>query len=157
MKDRHWRTPYHFADLTVWGTSLDSPERRAHAHEVAPADIGLYLDDRWVPEADAIEPRFLDWRTLASPAAPAAAIETLSYVLGKLRAGATVEIGCFGGHGRTGATLASLEVLAGAAPGTAVARVRREYCRFGIGTPELAAFVHSVPSLAGALSETDQM
>ncbi|MEU4773170.1 protein phosphatase [Micromonospora sp. NPDC023644] len=147
MKDRHWRTPYSVAGLTVWGTSLDSADRRAAVGTAKPADLGVYLDDRWLPEADAHQRWFLTWPTLDAPPQAGRVVAALAYVLERLRLGDFVEIACFGGHGRTGTAIACLDVLAGASPADAVARMRREYCPYAIGSDELAAFVHDVPRL----------
>jgi protein-tyrosine phosphatase len=62
----------------------------------------------------------------------------------RARAGQRVEIGCLGGHGRTGSALASLAVLSGVPAQEAVAWVRNNYCSKAIETPEQASFVASL-------------
>jgi protein-tyrosine phosphatase len=62
----------------------------------------------------------------------------------RARAGQRVEIGCLGGHGRTGTALACLAVLSGEPANQAVAWVRTNYCSNAIETPEQAAFVSSL-------------
>ncbi|MBO0701496.1 MAG: hypothetical protein J2P38_01090 [Candidatus Dormibacteraeota bacterium] len=59
----------------------------------------------------------------------------------RARAGQLVEIGCGGGHGRTGTALACLAVLSGLPRTQAVGWVRRAYCTEAIETPEQEAFV----------------
>jgi len=54
------------------------------------------------------------------------------------------EIGCLGGHGRTGTALACLAVLAGHSPADAVAWVRTHYCDHAVETDDQAAFVLTV-------------
>ena len=62
-------------------------------------------------------------------------------LLARARAGDAVEIGCLGGHGRTGTALACLAVLTGTAPDEAVAWVRRRYCDHAVETDAQRAFV----------------
>ncbi|SDF99394.1 hypothetical protein SAMN05421505_10135 [Sinosporangium album] len=142
MKDRHFRTRYRVGDFDVWGTSLDSPERRLRAPHAQPADYGLYLDERWRGETDARVPYFVFWPTLEAPVEEGLLIRRVTELAGELRTGATVEVACFGGHGRTGAAIACLDVvLGGVTAEAAVARIRREYCRYAVGSPELEKFV----------------
>ena len=54
-----------------------------------------------------------------------------------------VEIGCLGGHGRTGTALACLAVLAGTPAAEAVAWVRGAYCPKAVETDAQRAFVES--------------
>ncbi|QNP71106.1 hypothetical protein IAG44_17785 [Streptomyces roseirectus] len=143
-KDRHWRTHYRLGDLTVWGTSLDSAERRLHAPHTEPADLGLYLDERWRDEADARRPHFVFWPTLEAPVESALLLTHVRDLAAELRDGATLEVACFGGHGRTGAALACLDMaVTGVNARTAVDRVRHEYCPHAVGSPELERFVLS--------------
>jgi len=142
MKDRHWRTPYRVGDFEVWGTSLDSEERRLRAPRAEPADIGLYLDERWRGETDARTPYFVFWPNLEAPVEESLLIDRVKELAAELRNGATVEVACFGGHGRTGTVLACLDImLSGVGADAAVARARREYCRYAVGSPELEQFV----------------
>jgi protein-tyrosine phosphatase len=55
-------------------------------------------------------------------------------LLARARAGQHVEVGCLGGHGRTGTTHAYLAVLTGVAPGDGVAWVRENYCAKAVET-----------------------
>ena len=65
----------------------------------------------------------------------------LDDVLDRSRRGEHVEIGCLGGHGRTGTALACLAVLTGVPPGEAVAWVRAAYREKAVETDEQRAFV----------------
>jgi protein-tyrosine phosphatase len=67
----------------------------------------------------------------------------LEDVLDRSRRGEHVEVGCLGGHGRTGTALACLAVLTGTPPGEAVAWVRATYCEKAVETDEQDAFVAS--------------
>ncbi|MFI6284812.1 hypothetical protein ACIBCM_08660 [Streptomyces sp. NPDC051018] len=142
MKDRHWRTRYRVGDAEAWGTSLDSAERRLRAPHAEPADFGLYLDERWRGETDARTPYFVFWPTLEAPVESSLLISLVKELAVELRNGATVEVACFGGHGRTGAALACLDIVLGEVTAEdAVARIRREYCPFAVGSAELERFV----------------
>ncbi|MFJ9623218.1 protein phosphatase [Streptomyces sp. NPDC101181] len=142
LKDRHWRTGYRVGDHTVWGTSLDSPERRLRAPHAESADFGLYLDERWHGEADARRPYFVSWPRLEAPVEATLLFTRVREAAQEVRNGATLEVACFGGHGRTGSALACLDmVLGGATAEEALTRVRREYCSRAVGAPELERFV----------------
>jgi len=75
------------------------------------------------------------------PANTEAAVEALKTVLERARSGQNIEVGCLGGHGRTGTALACLAVLAGHPALDAVAWARSSYCREAVETPEQEAFV----------------
>ena len=62
-------------------------------------------------------------------------------MLARARAGEKVELGCLGGHGRTGTALACLAVLGGYPHEEAFAWVRADYCPSAIETAEQEAFV----------------
>jgi protein-tyrosine phosphatase len=66
---------------------------------------------------------------------------SLTDVLARARSRQRVEVGCLGGHGRTGTALACLAVLSGHSPGDAVNWVRANYCSDAVETPEQEAFV----------------
>jgi len=101
-------------------------------------DYGLYLDSRWRPPWDH---GHLDWPDFGVPASTEALSRALGMVLARARAGQVIEIGCLGGHGRTGTALACLAVLAGHPALDAVAWVRSAYCPQAVETPEQEAFV----------------
>jgi protein-tyrosine phosphatase len=65
-------------------------------------------------------------------------------LLGQASEGRRVEIGCAGGHGRTGTTLAGLLVLQGLSARSAIRRIRRAYCEEAIESREQEAFVRSL-------------
>ncbi|MFJ1732873.1 hypothetical protein [Streptomyces sp. NPDC088254] len=150
MKDRHWRTRYRVGAYEVWGTSLDSEERRRRAPSAQPADIGLYLDERWRGETDARTPYFVYWPTLEAPVERSLLVRRIKEAAVALEGGATVEVACFGGHGRTGTVLSCLDmVLGGATAEAALERIRREYCRYAVGSPDLQSFLFDVEKELG--------
>lgn len=106
--------------------AADDPYER----DTQPA-FGLYLDDRWQPPW---HHKHVDWPDFGVPADPERLRSALAEVLERARRGETVEIGCLGGHGRTGTALACLAVLAGTPPEDAVAWVRSNYCEKAVET-----------------------
>jgi hypothetical protein len=106
-----------------------------------PPDYGLYLDPQWHPHWDH---NHLDWPDFSVPDEVDPVLVALREVQDRARAGQYVEIGCGGGHGRTGTALACLAVLGGTPPKDAVAWVRVNYCSEAVETPEQAAFVSSL-------------
>lgn len=135
---RH-RTVVAFPDGTaVTGVSFDArdPYRRDR-----PPDYGLYLDTRWQPPWPHDHLHVPDFGT---PDDTGGFLRTLQSLRDRVRTGEHVEIGCLGGHGRTGTALASLAVLAGTPPDDAVAWVRANYCDRAVETAEQEAFIRQL-------------
>ena len=107
-----------------------------YARDVSP-DFGLYFDARWEPPWPHDH---VYWPDFGLPDHGALA-NALDALLARARAGERVEIGCYGGHGRTGTALACLAVLTGVPESEAVTWVRANYCRAAIETEEQSAFV----------------
>ncbi len=103
-----------------------------------PPDYGLYLDERWDPPWTHDH---LDWPDFGVPENATQVVAGLRAMLDRARGGERVEIGCLGGHGRTGTALACLCVLIGHPPSEAVAWVRANYCVSAVETAEQEAFV----------------
>jgi hypothetical protein len=118
----------------VTAVSFDGSE--PYTRDNAP-QYGLYLDDRWHPPwaHDHVE-----WPDFGIPDT-SALVDALERLREKIRAGERVEIGCLGGHGRTGTALACLLVLIGHPRDDAVRWVRENYCPKAIETAEQEAFV----------------
>jgi hypothetical protein len=99
---------------------------------VAPADWALLLGTGPAPPWPAERIRWPDfWLPLDREAAVAA----LRRAHQRAYAGATVEIACRGGIGRTGTALAALAVFDGLTPTEAVAWVREAYHPRAVETP----------------------
>lgn len=111
-------------------------------HRDQPPDYGLYLDARWRPPWPH---ECLEWPDFGVPADPTSLLASLEGLLERARAGDRVEIGCLGGHGRTGTTLACLAVLSGHPRSDAVAWVRANYCGNAVETEEQERFVATLP------------
>jgi len=109
-------------------------------------DYGLYLDRRWQPPW---AHDHLDWPDFALPGDPALVLVALGSVLDRARTGELVEVGCLGGHGRTGTALACLAVLAGHPAADAVAWVRASYCPKAVETPAQEAFITGLSADTG--------
>jgi protein-tyrosine phosphatase len=65
----------------------------------------------------------------------------LRSLLERARCGERVEVGCHGGHGRTGTALACAAVLCGLPSGDAVPWVRVNYCVKAVESAQQEAFV----------------
>jgi hypothetical protein len=125
-------------NLTVIAASFDSvnPYERER-----PPDYGLYFDPRWRPPWDH---GHLDWPDFGLPADARGMSSDLTLVRDRARAGQLIEIGCMGGHGRTGTALACLAHLSGVQRQEAVSWVKDHYCSSAVESPEQAAFVASL-------------
>lgn len=100
------RTPVRFDDgTTVMGVRFLGDDPYARQDEPA---FGLYLDERW--EAPWPHEHF-DWPDFGVPDDLDALRRVLTDLLDRARNGERVEVGCLGGHGRTGTALACLAVL----------------------------------------------
>lgn len=108
-----------------------------YARDVEPS-FGLYFDERWNPpwaHAHGV------WPDFGVPSDTDTLRLALTDVVDRARRESAVELGCLGGHGRTGTALACLAVLAGAPADEAVAWVRANYCSKAVETEQQAKFV----------------
>jgi hypothetical protein len=138
------RTRVTFSDGTaVTAVSFQADDPYARDEEPS---FGLYLDARWDPPW---RHAHVDWPDFGLPTDVAAARSAFADLLDQARTDATVELGCLGGHGRTGTALACLAVLTGTPAGEAVAWVRSNYCEKAVETDEQARFVASFELLNG--------
>jgi protein-tyrosine phosphatase len=133
------RTRVVLPDITEL-TAVSFGSADLYAREVSP-DFGLYLDERWQPPW---LHEYLDWPDFGVPDDPGLVVVALESLLDGARAGQCVEIGCYGGHGRTGSALACLAILCGQAPGEAVSCVRAGYCERAVETDEQDTFVRNL-------------
>jgi hypothetical protein len=119
----------------VTAVSFDGAD--PYGRDVVP-DFGLYLDRKWSPPW---AHEHLDWSDFGVPSDVSGVVDALQSLLDRARSGQRVEVGCLGGHGRTGTALAVLAVLSGAPPDEAVAWVRTYYCNQAVETEDQFAFV----------------
>jgi hypothetical protein len=122
----------------VTAVSFDATDPYSRAQ---PPGFGLYLDDRWQPPWPH---EVIDWPDFGVPDDPTPVVAALRTLRKRARAGEHVDMGCLGGHGRTGTALACLAVLCGHPADDAVAWVRREYCDRAVETDAQEAFVRDL-------------
>jgi protein-tyrosine phosphatase len=103
--------------------------------------LRLYLDRTSEPPWPH---EYLEWPDFGVPDSSAAVISTLTTVLQRAQDGESVEIGCLGGHGRTGTALACMAILAGCLPDEAMDWVRSQYCVQAVETPAQEMFVQDL-------------
>jgi Arc/MetJ-type ribon-helix-helix transcriptional regulator len=103
-----------------------------------PPDFGLYLDPQWEPPWPH---EHLDWPDFGVPSDDASLRAALRLLLERARRQNRVEVGCLGGHGRTGTALACLAVITGLGSGEAVAWVRENYCSDAVESGQQELFV----------------
>lgn len=105
-------------------------------------DWGLYLDWGWKhPDWRAEN---LDWRDYGLPSNYTVAFAAFVDVIERAQRGEKVEIGCIGGHGRTGTALACIAVILGMTSKDAISHVRTNYCSHTLETDEQEWFVEWV-------------
>ncbi len=138
------RSAVELADGTVV-TAVSFAGDDPYGRDVTPA-FGLYLDVRWRPPWPHAH---ADWPDFGLPDDAGALRSSLLALLDHARAGDPVEIGCLGGHGRTGTALGCLAVLTGTPADEAVAWVRDRYCDMAVETDAQRAFVESFGARAG--------
>lgn len=92
-------------------------------------DYGVYFATSWSPQTWNC---YCPWTDYGNPKYPEMAAKILVDVWKRARNGQDVEIGCIGGHGRTGTALACIAVLQGLSPEDAIKWVRKEYCDHAI-------------------------
>lgn len=110
-------------------------------------DRALYLGSRHRDHRPEWPHEWLDWPDFWVPKDPGKAVAAIRALHSAAAAGERVEVACGGGIGRTGTVVACLAVLAGVAPGEAVAWTRRHYHRRAVETPWQRRWVRRFPDL----------
>jgi hypothetical protein len=120
-----------FGDGTIV-TGVSWAAQNPYDRETVPS-FGLYLDERWAPPWPHTH---VEWPDFGVPADLDGFRAALADALERARRGEIVELGCLGGHGRTGTALACLAILTGTPTNEAVEWVRANYCENAIETDE---------------------
>jgi protein-tyrosine phosphatase len=84
------------------------------------------------------------WPDLGVPRDARQVARALRWLLEQATDGRRVEVGCAGGHGRTGTTLAGLLVLQGLSARRALSRIRGRYCEHAVESAEQEAVVRGL-------------
>ncbi len=105
-----------------------------------PPVFGCYFDKAWTPPW---EHECIPWPDFGLPDDPFLFVSACRAVMARAQAGELIEIGCLGGHGRTGTALGVLARLGGVDADAAVTWVRTHYCQRAVETPEQEAFVRT--------------
>lgn len=142
-KCRHYFEPVTFPDGTViYASSQQSPKTRED-HEWP--DFGIYLAASWEPVTLAY---FIDWRDFGLPTLPWTEIDkAVLDAMARSERGEKVELGCIGGHGRTGTFLALVAVRAGIQGKAAVKWVKDNYCKEAVESKEQEWYVLAYEAL----------
>lgn len=114
--------------------------KRTHTADTTP-DYGLYLYNGWDPRCVAT---LLPWQDYGLPTVTfEKAASAIKYAYDLACSGQKVEVGCMGGHGRTGTVLACMAILSkpDMTPQEAVAWVRKVHCHEAIETNQQEWFV----------------
>lgn len=130
---RHYNCPVELGETTVYASS-----QHTRKYDDPAPDFGLYLDTIWKPACLAYQ---VEWKDYGLPEYFDVAARAIIDVYNKAIAGMWVEVGCIGGHGRTGTALACMAVLAGMSPAEAVIYVRETYCTKAIESKSQEWFV----------------
>lgn len=120
-------------------------------------DVGVYFDFSWARTSPVLtspgvklpfdtestsQSVIIDWPDREVPRLSVDVVRHLvEWMLGVLESGKTLEIGCIGGHGRTGTMAAVLLVEQGLDPVTAVLRVWKTYCPDAIESSDQLEYI----------------
>lgn len=133
--DRHYLQPLKLVD----GTTIYASSKHTRKLADPVPDFALYVDSSWYPDCHAT---YIPWRDHGLPQIPlhvAAGAIVEAYRLAK--DGFTVEIGCIGGHGRTGTVLACMAVLTGLDADASMQYIWDNYCKRAIESDDQEWFV----------------
>jgi ClpX C4-type zinc finger len=116
------------------------PGKTSYARKQSP-DFGWYFDTSWAPPWPH---EHVLWPDFGLPVDAEAFVVGCRSLVTRIGSGQTVEIGCLGGHGRTGTALAIMAAMCGVPQADAVSWVRSNYCDQAVETQEQVQFVLAV-------------
>lgn len=133
---KHSLSPFTFSDKTVYLSAVRDREKKPNSKPTA----GLYLDNQWVVGQVFASDRGTSGAKIMYLAWPDMGVVGMSQVhqacrwaKHKIEGGSRLEIGCIGGHGRTGTMMACIMVYYGWNTRDAIHSVRG-YCSKAIET-----------------------
>lgn len=125
-----WATDRHYQDPVILpdGTTVYASSQHSDRQTDPIPDLGIYLDGSWRPDTIAFHVGCPDYG-IPTPA-PWQVLHIAREGIRVAQSGQRVEIGCIGGHGRTGLMLAIMVLLTSKKPNgrRAVSYVRKHYC-----------------------------
>lgn len=141
----HWRTEVQLLeDKVIYASAWADRPKFGGSWDDAPADdldYGFYLDDLWtsnrITASPGIElpvaarnPRIIHYPCVDqhAPGDIKSFKAMMEWILEQIDEGKKVDVGCIGGHGRTGLVLSCLLVTQGMGPWDAMEKIRSEYC-----------------------------
>lgn len=135
-KDRHYGEVVTLPDGTKILASSQHDRKAGEEHP----DFGCYMASSWRPQWISFQ---LNWTDHGLPQIPDdQVLWTVDYLLQLAREGRTVEIGCIGGHGRTGTLMAIMLLKAGITDGNeAMKWVWKNYCTHAIESKKQEWFI----------------
>lgn len=167
---RHWRQPLELEEgATIFASAwLDRPDRdgpRSQGGFSGQPDVGFYLDPKWasgtivaspgakLPFAHGPRDRgsiiIYPWEDWGVPESMPCLRRALTWLLKQIGDGKVVEVGCMGGHGRTGTALACMLVLQGLTAKRAINRIWSDYCEEAIETQRQIEFIKDCTNKRG--------
>lgn len=125
-----WSKCRHYCETLTLpdGTKINASSMNNTRNEKEPApDFGLYCDWGWHPSW---RNEHIDWPDYGIPRDEFIAAIQIEDAYKRAKAGEIVEVGCIGGHGRTGTALACMVLLADPtmSADAAMKYVRKKYC-----------------------------
>ena len=137
-KDRHYNgAGLRMPTSGMWMYASSHDDKRKP--EAFVPDWGLYLDWCWKPDW---RHEHIHWPDFSTPTNDVAAMEAIIEAYEKSLNGLTVEVGCIGGHGRTGTVLGCYLTIEGVLPDKAIDMVRQDYCHHAIESAEQEWWIH---------------
>ncbi|NYD48689.1 protein-tyrosine phosphatase [Actinomadura luteofluorescens] len=132
------------------GTLIRGRGLRNPAPDGPAPDFGLYLGSgrlrRRHEPALGWPSAWIDWPDFLLPRDRDEAVRQIRALHERARSGATAEVACGGGVGRTGTVIACLAVLSGVAPSEAVAWAREHHHPRAVETPWQRRWVTRFPA-----------
>lgn len=146
---RHYLVPFQIPGTVrrmVYASSWSATP--LHRHEDDIPDVGCYLDKCWMPTENFAY--VVGWTDYGVPTIPDVdVIRTARFILDHAEDGEAVEVGCMGGHGRTGSFLAILALVANPRMPAkqAIDYVRDNYCYHAIETKKQEIYIRRISGI----------